>query len=151
MPPFWPKTVQNQIKKTKNINFEQLGLRRGLWGHSFKSSYSLELIFDFGKISFSGFYVFFLVPDIWYLIPDIWISGYLDIWISGYLDIWISGYLDIWTSGTWIPGYLIPNTFDQNTWWGSQIHGGEAIHGGQPTYMVAWPASRPALVGGQAR
>ena len=31
----------------------------------------------------------------------------------------------------------IPDTFDQNTWWGTQIHGGV------PTYMVAWPASRP--------
>ena len=44
---------------------------------------------------------------------------------------------------------MVPDTLDQNTWWGSQIHGGEAIHGGQPTYMVAWPAGRPALVGGQ--
>ena len=32
---------------------------------------------------------------------------------------------------------MIPDTFDQNTWWGTQIHGGE------PTYMVAWPASQP--------
>ena len=38
-----------------------------------------------------------------------------------------------------------PDTFDQNTWWGTQIHGGEPMHGGEPTYMVAWPA----LVGGQ--
>ena len=42
-------------------------------------------------------------------------------------------------------GHLIPDTFDQNTWWGTQIHGGEPMHGGEPTYMVAWPA----LVGGQ--
>ena len=31
-----------------------------------------------------------------------------------------------------------------NAWWGT-----EPIHGGEATYMVAWPASRPALVGGQ--
>ena len=29
-----------------------------------------------------------------------------------------------------------------NAWWGT-----EPIHGGEATYMVAWPASRPALVG----
>ena len=44
---------------------------------------------------------------------------------------------------------MITDTLDQNTWWASQIHEWAAIHGGQPTYMVAWPASRPALVGGQ--
>ena len=33
----------------KTIKIEQLGLRRGLRGHSFKSSYSLELILDFWK------------------------------------------------------------------------------------------------------
>ena len=70
----------------KTIKIEQLGLRRGLWGHSFKSSYSLELIFDFWEKSILGVFFLFLVPDIWYLIPDIWISGYLDIW---YLDTWI--------------------------------------------------------------
>ena len=43
---------QNQSKinlTKKTIKLEQLGLRRGLWGHSFKSSYSLELIIDFWK------------------------------------------------------------------------------------------------------
>ena len=130
MPPFWTKTVQNLIFR-KTFKIEQLGLRRGLWGHSFKSSYSLELIFDFlEKSFFLAFMYFCLVPDIWYPIPGIGISGYLDIC---YLDTWISGHL--------VSGYLawIPDTLDQNT--GSQIHGGEAIHGGQPTYMVAWPAS----------
>ena len=38
-----------------------------------------------------------------------------------------------------------PDTFDQNTWWGTQIHGGEPTCGGEPTHVVAWPA----LVGGQ--
>ena len=38
-----------------------------------------------------------------------------------------------------------PDTFDQNTWWATKIHGGKATYGGEPTYMVAWPA----LVGGQ--
>jgi len=43
----------------KSIKIEQLGLRRGLWGHSFKSSYSLELIFDFlEKSVFLAFYIF---------------------------------------------------------------------------------------------
>ena len=32
-----------------------------------------------------------------------------------------------------------PDTFDQNTWWGTQIHGGEPTCGGEPTHMVAWP------------
>ena len=106
MPPFWPKTFQNQIFK-KNIKLAQLGLRRGLWGHSFKSSYSLELILDFrGKSVFCVFYVFFLIPEI-----------------------------------------LIPNTLDQNTWWGSHtwwaahIHGGlasqQASFGGGPGWMGA--------------
>ena len=72
-------------------NNKKLGLRRGLWGHSFNLPYSLELIFNFLEKSVSlAFMSLCLVPDIWYLIPDIWISGYLDIWTSG---IWIPGYL----------------------------------------------------------
>ena len=67
----------------------------------------------------------YLIPDIWYLISGIWISGYLEIW---YLN-------------TWMPGYLIPDT-----WWGTHTWWGAHIHGVEPTYMVAWPA---ALVGGQ--
>jgi len=43
------------------------------------------------------------------------------------------------------PIRLIADTFNQNKWWGTQIHGGEATNGGELTYMVAWPA----LVGGQ--
>ena len=108
MPPFWPKTVQNKILG-KTIKIEQLGLRRGLWGHSFNLPYSLELIFDFSEKQILGdFQSFFLIPDTWYLIPDIWylISWYLDIRISGHLDIWISGYLDIWISGFWWPSPL---------------------------------------------
>ena len=51
----------------KTIKIEQLGLRRGLWGHSFKSSYSLELIFDFlEKSVFLAFVSFF-----WHLISGI--------------------------------------------------------------------------------
>ena len=77
----------------KMNNNQQLGLRRGLWGHSFNLPYSLEFTFYFWEKPISGdFHLFFLIPDIWYLIPDIWISGHLDIWISGYLDIWIFGF-----------------------------------------------------------
>ena len=36
-----------------------------------------------------------------------------------------------------------------DTWWGTHTWWGAHIHGVEPTYMVAWPASRPALVGGQ--
>ena len=35
-------------------NNNKLGLRRGLWGHSFNSSYSLELNFDFAGKSLLG-------------------------------------------------------------------------------------------------
>ena len=45
--------------------------------------------------------------------------------------------------------HLIPDTFDQNTWWETQIHGGEPMHGGEPTYMVAWPLWWGARLGGQ--
>ena len=43
------------------------------------------------------------------------------------------GDLDTWIPDTWR---------GTHTWWGAHIHGVE------PTYMVAWPASRPALGGG---
>ncbi len=43
---FGPKLSKIELSPQK-IKIEQLGLRRGLWGHSFKSSYSLELILDF--------------------------------------------------------------------------------------------------------
>ena len=99
-----------QGTETKKLFFrkqpqnKQLGLRRGLWGHSFNLPYSLELVFDFlEKPIWNNFHSFILIPDTWYLISGIWylISGYPDIWTSGYLDIWISGYLDIWIFGLW--------------------------------------------------
>ena len=40
---------------------------------------------------------------------------------------------------TWIP----------DTWWGTHTWWEARIHGVEPTFMVAWPASQPALVGGQ--
>ena len=49
--------VKNGPKSTfkKTFKIEQLGLRRGVWCHSFKSSYSLELILDFREQYFWGF------------------------------------------------------------------------------------------------
>ena len=44
------------------------------------------------------------------------------------------GDLDTWMPDTW---------WATHTWWAAHIHGVE------PTCMVDWPASRPALVGGQ--
>ena len=75
-------------------NNKKLGLRRGLWGHSFNLPYSLELSVEFlEKTCFLWFSLIFLIPDTWYLVSDTW---YLDIRTSGHLDIWMSGYLDVW-------------------------------------------------------
>ena len=96
---------------------------------------------------FSGFYVFFLVPDIWYLIPDIWISGYLDIW---YLDTWIplikihggeakymvgKPYM-VGSPHTWWPGQPAGQL-----WWGARLDGGQG--GWSPSNLAphqSWPA-----------
>ena len=43
-------------------------------------------------------------------------------------------------------GHQIPDTLDQNTW-GTQIHGGERMQVGEPTYMPAWPALVQGRVG----
>ena len=57
--------------------------RSGPWGHSFKSSYSLEcwnLLLTFCIFCYD-FYIFLLVPDIW--ISGIWYWCF-DTWIAGY-------------------------------------------------------------------
>ena len=69
-------------------NNTKRGVRRGLWGHSFRSSYSLELIFDFWENQFWG--CSRLYSDTWYLVSSIWYL--VRLWIPGYLDIWISGF-----------------------------------------------------------
>ena len=51
-----PIGISPKTNFQKTIKIEQLGLRRSLWGHSFKSSYALELILDLGET-----YIFFLL------------------------------------------------------------------------------------------
>ena len=127
----------------KTIQIEQLGLRRGLWGHSFKSSYSLELILDFlEKKNCCVFYVFFLVPDTWhlkswYLIPLIKIHG-------GEAKYMVGKPYMVGSPHTWWPGQPAGQL-----WWGSRLYGGQGGARGRPT-MCGFPtmhlASPPCIL-----